>query len=333
MIDEKNLSLFVDFARAALRCGEPDPHLRIANWLAARSPEPAWVLGLYTTVYNIPSAEVLLYHLPHPAPLSLEAAQLLWPKIIVRKERRVNGFGPAKLAQTVTAYHAWLRAVDLPHVAPFDNFPDQFEFLRSRWLNYGRYFAMKLYEALRRTELTNLRPFSDVRPEGGRLSRRSLTLIYPHHDPAANDVFSCLEANELGGHLLNELGVRGVTADWFTLEVLLCNFRQALAGQQYPGRGHDSELDHLRTVEALNPEVSFRTLEARAALFPAWALGELSGWTGRRKLGHVMGAHGYVWSDARYDYPATVAFGDLARPMSRLPEPINPEETYEALPI
>jgi len=97
----------------------------------------------------------------------------------------------------------------------------------------------------------------------------------------------------------------------------LCEFRQASERHQYPGRAHDSELDHLRTVQALNPEVEFRTLEARKELFPHWALGELQGWEGRRPLGHVMNEYGFLWSDNIYDFKKTAELDQFHNPIIR----------------
>lgn len=315
---------FLDFARYEVLCGGPDPHLKLAVHLAQDTPCPAWFIGLYTIPYNIPSAEVLFHHLPEPTTISELQAEELWSSIVVRKERRVNGFGPKKLAETINAYHDWI--LDRSN-QPFKDF-DEF---RSSLKNYGRYFGMKLYEALRRAGEIDVPMFTDIQPKDGKLSRKGLTLIFPEHDYKAKDQFACLEANELANELVemcNESEMFAETIDWFTIEVLLCEYRQAVRGGQYPGRAHDSELDHYRTVSAKNPEVQFRMLEARRQLFPHWALGELQGWEGRRPLGTVMNQYGYVWSDKIYSYLRTT---DFSQPVPFRSQ--EQEEEFEALAI
>lgn len=304
---------FEAFARFELRCGGPDPHLLISAWLARQSPDPRWFPGLYTIVYNVPSAEVLNHYLPFPAKITEAEAHDLWKKIVVRKERRVNGFGPLKLMETLNAYVDVLEANILEKATDFEIFDEQFEHVKKSVKNYGRYFGIKLYECLRQANAIPLLKFDNMLPKDGQLSRKGLALIYPEHDYKAKDPFSCYEANELAGELLHRLE----NANWFQVEALLCEFRQASENRQYPGRAHDSELDHLRAVQALNPDVEFRTLEARKELFPHWALGELQGWKGRRSLGHVMNEYGYCWSDDVYDFNKTAELNQFNSPVIR----------------
>jgi len=301
-MDLKHRDNFEAFAKFELACGGPDPHLIISAWLARQSPDPRWFPGLYTIVYNVPSAEVLNHYLPFPAKISEAEAQDLWKKIVVRKERRVNGFGPIKLMETLNAYVDVLENNTLEMAEAYDTFDEQFNHIKSSVKNYGRYFGIKLYECLRQATSISLLPFDNMLPKDGQLSRKGLALIYPEHDYKAKDVFSCITANELTEQLMLRLKAQDIKVNWFQMEALLCEFRQASERHQYPGRAHDSELDHLQTVQVLNPEVEFRTLEARKELFPHWALGELNGWGGRRPLGHVMNEYGFIWSDEVYSW-------------------------------
>jgi hypothetical protein len=140
-------------------------------------------------------------------------------------------------------------------------------------------------------------------------------MIFPQHDPKDDSPAGLDEANRLS----NELRAYRSDMSWFTVEVLLCNYRQAVNGHQYPGRAHDSEMGHGRLVEeycrdSVQLETGLKLWEERKK-FPREHLGELSGWFGRRlELGQVMNEHNYVWSDLIYDYNATV---DVADPVAR----------------
>ncbi len=105
------------------------------------------------------------------------------------------------------------------------------------------------------------------------------------------------------------------TVDWYTMEVVLCEYKQAWDGGQYPGRAHDSELGHISKVEAQWPDVPFRSLEIRSNMFPHLALGELNGWEGRRDgLGGCPSQHGYMWTDTLYEWTPEM---DLSDPEKR----------------
>ena len=66
----------------------------------------------------------------------------------------------------------------------------------------------------------------------------------------------------------------------FQLQVLLCEYREALNSGYYPGASLDEELMYMAKASSfdLNP-----ILESRRALFSHEYLGEISGWSGIRK--------------------------------------------------
>ena len=269
-----HLERFLEFSRREIATGGPDPHMK----LATNIDPSAWFCGLYTIPYVVSSAEVIRHYLPEPRTIDATQAEWLWKRIVVRKERKVNGFGPKKLEQTINGLNAFVHDY-LPIAQTCPDFNSAFEYVVDSMPNYGRYFGMKFYESLRRAGHLQ-HEFTDIRPKGGAMSRTGLALLYPQHDYKLNKPFALEETNALANELRHQ-----VPCDWFTIEVLLCNYRQACNGQQYPGRGHDSELGHFHKVQALNPTVNFRTLEARRVLFPHEYLGELNGWDGRRDLG------------------------------------------------
>lgn len=111
----------------------------------------------------------------------------------------------------------------------------------------------------------------------------------------------------------------GVHAEFYTLQVLLCEYKQYVRGKQFPGKSVDSELRYWDAAyEHWGRELAERTImfDVRKALFPEWALGEANGWRADRKeLGHTLPRHGYTWSDAIYDYHASKT--DLGHPIVR----------------
>lgn len=187
--------------------------------------------------------------------------------------------------------------------------------------HYGRYFKTKLYEVLRRTTIainhpTGLPEMEDIVPRGGAHPRKALIHFYPGHKYKSDAKDDLEEANSLAGELKDRLQAAGVEGvDWFVLEVLLCNYRQAVNGGQYPGRAHDSELGHCTVVGKRFPGAG-KVLRNRSELFKPEYLGEVGKkWPGRRlELGKVMMLHGYVWSDELYDYVGTT---DLKHPAKR----------------
>ncbi len=103
----------------------------------------------------------------------------------------------------------------------------------------------------------------------------------------------------------------------YQFEVLLCNYRQTLT-KTYVGRHHDSELEQYTKVRnwfGMEHMMMFDFLRKRKDIFPPECLGELNGWTDKRKeLNTVFADHGYFWSDLRFDYSKTT---DLANPVAR----------------
>lgn len=312
--------MFSDFARWEVASGGPDPHMRLAVRLATDSDDPAWTAGCYVGPYIVSTGLAITDTwsrrdvLARPRGLEKWIGDH-WGVLPIRKERKVNGVGPKKLAETLAGYARWLDDGGLERVGGAA-WPDSLAAVDPP--NFGRYFGMKLYETLRRTVAeTGAGPeipeMEDVVPSGGRYSRKGLALLYPEHDYRVNGKRACDEAVTLTTDLRDRLADEGVPVSWFVLEVLLCNYRQGVDGGQYPGRAHDSELGHLARVGPAFPAVPSRLLAARAELFPGRCLGEVGEkWAGRRlELGKVMTERGYVWSDLLYDYVST---SDLGRP-------------------
>lgn len=294
--------------------------MKMAEHLATKSSDPLWLAGCYTVPYVVSTMVAITNRWTRKAVLADEGklkgwVNEHWEHLPIRKERRVNGMGPDKLADVMVGYASWLEEGNLErlHGLPFE---EAFGGLNPP--HYGRYFKMKLYEVLRRTlrrtkSRTVIPEMPDILPKDGAHPRKGLALMFHEHDYKSNKVEDLGQANELSGELKQDLEEAGITVDWFVTEVLLCNYRQAVNGGQYPGRAHDSELGHYHVVQRGFPEVG-KVLKCRADLFDGRYLGEVGDrWQGRRvEIGKVLMEYGYVWSDALYDYNATT---DLARPV------------------
>lgn len=318
--DEKHLQNFIDFSRWEIATGGPDPHIKLAVHLASASDDPYWYAAGYTAPYVIATNHAVTTEFSRErAQKDPEALRNFvmngWEYLPVRKERRVNGTGPAKLAEIYTGLAHWLNQGKLQDLVTMP-YPESFAKLDPP--HFGRYFKTKLYETIRLTQARLGEPelveMADIVPKGGSHPRGGLRMIYPGHDHKSDKPYDLSQANELSGQLKLALEDQGLEASWFVVEVLLCNYRQAVKRGQYPGRAHDSELGHYY-VTAQRYNVG-RVLAARRALFNKTVLGE-SGkrWNGRRiELGKAMTDYGYVWSDFLYDYNKTT---ELRNPVKR----------------
>jgi len=313
-------NMFVEFCRQEIRSGGPDPHMRMAEDLALRSKDPLWFVGVYTAPYVVSTAAAITGEYNRRRAVSYPESLVKWvtanwSHLPIRKERRVNGVGSAKLAEIVSKYGEWLYAGGVEKLEGMD-FHAAFKALDPP--HYGRYFKTKLYEVLRRTlessgHKVRLPEMPDIVPKGGAHPRKALTFFWPDHQYKSDKPEDIEDANSKAEYLKTMLLDRGVEVDWFVLEVLLCNYRQAVNGGQYPGRAHDSEYGHYEIVKGRFPQAAADVLACRSRLFPHQYLGEVGGrWQGRRaELGKIMMAHGYVWNDSEYDYAGTT---DLAAP-------------------
>jgi len=314
---------FKDFVKYELAVGGPDPHMKVANWIANRvcdsDLQAAWFGGLYVAPYNVPSGEVLFNLWNHPSVVldNPEAfTQWLsdsWKAITCRKERRAV-MAPHKMAPHIIDLADFLlngRFQDLEDAKTYDEAHDILRTIKGN----GRYGTMKLYETWRRSCIT-LPEQSDIVARGGWSPRLSLSWQHPEYAEwlNGNDSKVNLQLTDEVAAYNYALTGSNLLIDWFNYEVMLCDYKQAYDGRQYPGRGHDSELGHFINIAARNPDIELLTLEARAALFPHQALGEFAGWNGRRdECSDVLLNHGYTWSDMVYDYNATTDFANPVR--------------------
>lgn len=325
MTTAEHRRFYAEFVRYERAAGGPDPHMTLAGRLSEGESrdERAWRLMCYLACYNVPTGVVLWRHWPRQR--VLEEAPALepwirehWEGLSFRRERRAVRTAP-KLARHLVACAQFVDRMD------FDGLYDHAWRDVNRIYGTGRYIAIKLLEGLRRFCDAPV-VLADLRAQGGRSPREALALLYPEQRDALlgddrQDHVS--RADMCGAWAREELAERhGLEVSWYELQATLCEWKQSVIGRsQYPGRAQDSELAHYARVAGYWPgdDNPYPLLAARAALFPAWALGEQQGWDGRRtELGPILCDYGYTWTDSLYDYRATHALGgNFARPVRR----------------
>ena len=314
---------FVDFCRYETWAGGPDPHMAVIGHMIKNEPlaERVWRMGCYLSVFNVPTAEVIWRRWSQTDALNDRAGlenwlREHWAGIKLRRERRPVK-APHKLAECLSAYAAWM-GIGWPAAQRAKTYDELFEAVgRVRYA--GRYATIKLCEGLRR--YCDVGPAQDdLRPRGGKHPRLGLSYLYPQHRPIllGGDAKPNLRfANELAIEVRARLIDAGLSLSHWSVEAMLCDYKQAFHSRQYPGRSQDSELAYW---DAVNDYWNAGTemFDARSAIFPREVLGELTGWTGvREELTTVLRDYGYTWSDALYDYNATLASGDFEHPVSR----------------
>jgi hypothetical protein len=321
---------FVDFARLDKAAGGPDSHMKTVVHLShdVSVEEKVWRAGLYAgTVYNVPTAEVLWQHWPwhrvrHIDGLAgLEAwIKTNWDGFGFRRERRAVR-SPAKMAENIRSLRDAVTDIvrALERGADYGGVWDAC----SRVKYVGRYALLKMTETLRQMRLTDA-IIPDLRPEGGWSPREGLSLLWTDSASVAlltadgPDTAERLHRiNHLAASTQHRIAAEyGVELDNYEFQVFCCDYKQAWAGRQYPGRSLDSELEYAAKV-CSHPwagDFALGMWEARAALFPAWSLGERQGWSGvRPELGECWRRHGYLWDGSSYDYVTTRSLAEPER--------------------
>lgn len=315
---------FREFCENEIAAGGPDPHMRTVAEMSRGEEwvERVWRGGVYAGVYNVPSAEVIWTAWPFERALSAapgaveEWLRANWKAIVTRRERRCVR-RPEQLATYLLAYAAWVEGLHggWGRYAEYESVWQDLD----RVYTAGRYFKIKLLEYLRRaTGLPHGLP--DLRPAGGENPRQGLALLT---SPSTALLLLGDDESPIAHKLMNaaffetqrDFEAEGLRLDSFHYQTLLCDYKQSYVGKrQYPGRSLDSELDyHRKIAAAVPPEHKTQMFAARAALFPATGLGEVQGWPGvRAVLGTVLRDFHYTWSDARFDFNATLMFSHPA---------------------
>jgi hypothetical protein len=288
--------LFVDFCRAELASGGPDPQVTLVGRAVRERTdlvpaEQAVRCGLFVVPYTV-GAGAVLWNLR-------DWGQADWASFLIehkdgfpmRRERRsVWGDDRRKLMESVVSWIDFCYRV-LPDAA--DGTYDELYASIGKYVKYfGRYATMKVIETMHQAGL-HVPAQSSIVAKGAKYPRKMLAMLFPEHaermNSKANDTETIKLANDLAYMAYQFIGER---ATWFQLETLLCNARQAHDGK-YPGRSHDRELAHWRKANGyfrrkgmdLREVIPFYGL--RQTLFPHEYLGELGAppwWQSREHL-------------------------------------------------
>lgn len=310
---------------AELSTGGPDPHIALAAHLATAydkvdAQEVFWRAGCYVAVYTVFCAEALWQALPLERALALGPIGLEswvrdhWAGMALRNERRPVK-SVKKLAEHLSSLATWCSGAALGGDYGF-----YWESYNGEVRYVGRYATIKYLETIKQAfDLDIEQP--GIMPAGAWSPRLTLSFMHPNFDellnrggdrpPTLATVDELAEATrfDLEEHY-------GEPVSNFQIEVLLCNFRQALKGR-YPGRSHDSELKYRDKVKGFWINVrehDSHFFSAREALFDPRVLGERNGWDRPREvLEDTHPKYGYFWSDAFYDFNQTTDFSKPVR--------------------
>ena len=332
-----HLEKFTDFARKVRDISGATPHLRMVGHSVMPTDDDfegvAWRGGLYAATYNYPVAEVIWQHwslaeVLRNAEMFYQWIEQHWAGLPLRKERKaVNS--PRRLADCIFSYAQWVNSGRLnemyrasyrstePYQAAWDVFQE---------VKYmGRYISIRYLEYMRRYASLPAR-MPDARCKGGDHPREGLFLLYPDMPHLiSGDTVEAVAASELTFiDALAAVKKRGLELDHYSLQSLICEYKQAWHGHQYPVQALDSELGYYHKVFSHFGEEyrkASQFFQIRKALFPEKALGEVQGWIGKRKvLGRVLPDYEYNWSDLEFSYLATE---DFAKPVRHGDEAVS----------
>lgn len=320
LMDNRHFDLFAEYAKYEMLSGGPDPHIDLLGGMTKDFSfiDKLWAGGCWISGYNIATAEVFYQNWPWPKVLEEPMLPWIlehWEGLITRIERKSLRV-PANMETYFLRYADWMQKVIAGRsvltqtgLTPIEHYHIVWEETQNDLKFVGRYIGMKLMEYFNRHCGIPLET-PDIRPEGAWSPRTMLALLYP--DKAdwllGNDTKENIAVtNQVAADFLQILrDDYELDIDMYKLEILLCNFRQAYAGQKtYPGRAHDSEAryyDKLTAYWGIRP-TNFWTV--RAEVFPNEHLGELNGWQHDRGELKPLARQGLIWSDLIYDYPAT----------------------------
>lgn len=320
---------FADFVAFEGAAGGPSPNLKLIKAAAdaggASTPaDRAWLAGCYAAVYNTPSSVQLWSdwplgrllksaadHGPHELVAYLRSN---WDGIVIHSNRRRTHANIEKLASGMLGLAAFAVEEGWEKGDDYDRL----------WADVtavpaiGRYFGIKLAGTLHALGLTEAQQY-DIRPRGAKNGRRTLALLHDDmklDQRAGNRKVIIDHVDGVAFQTKLWLETIGLKTSWFEFEALLCEFNQMVKGDRYPQKTSDADLDALYKMET-HFSTSHRAFEivreARRRVLPEYAVDVLK----RKELLDVYAKHGYVWSDAVYDYGATTDLSDpvvLSRP-------------------
>lgn len=288
----ENWDLFAEFCRQELATGGPDPQVALMVELSkdTHPQEKMWLAGCYCSHHTVPSAYVVWKHFrpEHVIADETELREFLakhWDWLPVRPEMRSHRMIEKRLQCLRDfarfAVHKW-------DLMPALDYNEAWKLSIDSVKYFARYMAIKYLEILHRMDILQW-GLTDMRAKSAWSPRIALGMLYPevNHIIAdkGNNTHEAVRITELhANRAVHEMRKRGVPVSFFQIQVLMCEFREALVGGYYPGASHDEELDYIRIAqEAFGPETIKPIFDARRQIFPHSVLGELNGWNGLRQ--------------------------------------------------
>lgn len=317
---------FGEFTNLELQYGGPDPQLTTVKhitWTGTDLREKVWVYGCYGAFHSTPPAEVI-WNL-WPLDKVLKEGDTLegwltreWAGITMRTERRCVRT-PRKLTRYLRSMATWADVGfhevnafgELDPVVRYEHFWKQ---INKQCMFVGRYIALKILYMYEQNLEVGI-GLSDMRAKGAWSPRETLALLWPEERELltkGEDPATLARVDEIfhATHALSSWHIGD-----YVLQVLLCEFREALiVGRYYPGRSLDEDLEaYTKIKDHWAGRFESKFFGARAELFSPNNLGEKFGWDGLRKeLGKVVQDHGYFWNDLQFCYVKTE--GNFASP-------------------
>lgn len=280
--------LFTDFVKAETTAGGPDCQLNLLIHLTCpdvSDVEKVWLAGCYGSHHCVPSAYAVWREF-RPVEVAKDPSRLFswlqdnWTALPVRPEMRshrmvakrhqcLHDFAVYSLGEswkTGSYEYTWAESIDSVKY-------------------YSRYMAIKYLELLHRIARPDM-ILHDMRAKNAWSPRIAIGLLWPEvADVVADKNNNTKEAIELAEKYatktIQRLAEQDVLISYFQLQVLSCNYREALVGGFYDGCGHDEEMDYIKVAETKFDMQ--HVWDTRKRIFKPQYLGELNGWFGLKK--------------------------------------------------
>lgn len=330
---EEHYELFTEFCGLEKKSGGPDPQVAIITELLKNVPEfseKLWLIGCYAATHCIPTAYRIWTTFRPRHVYSYQGNEDFrdfindyfrswlkdnWKYLPVRPERKSVYVleNRVKCLTDFAEYSITRAALDFESVSYEEIWEDSISHIRY----YNRYMAIKYIEMVRRAIAPHL-TMPDIRPKGAWSPRMMLGVLFPEYYDVMTSNKETPEIFELSNQLAWRAiklvkDRRNVDVDLFEIQVLLCEYREAVNGGFYAGGTHDEEMRYIRKATINDMHSEFKSIwEVRSQLFDHRLLGELNSWNDiRSDLGKTLRKHKYLWSDFKYNYPTNLEFPEL----------------------
>jgi hypothetical protein len=291
---QEHWNLFAKFCSEELASGGPDPQLALITHISKTytDPERVWLAGCYGAHHCVGSAvAVWLYWdvedvLNHTENFGRWIEEH-WASLPVRPEMRSHRM-VEKRVECLVDFARWAHDQSWKGITDYD----------SLWYDsqmsvkyFGRYMAIKFLELLRRSTNPGI-VMPDMRAKGAWSPRRTLSWLFPAlprlADKDDGSPAALADMDLAASMAIETLSNRKIFVNYFQLQVMLCEYREALVGGYYPGGSHDEEMTYLDKVKGISDlntgsNAFSMVYEARRTLFPKQFLGELNDWHGIRE--------------------------------------------------